>query len=95
MEAQLWQQYGWAGIAAYFFFRDVFPWLRKRLDKSQDSESKIAEAKLTREAAREERMVRAMEDMAKTSRAIEGILSAVNVRLDVIERHLGLSTSVK
>jgi dihydroorotate dehydrogenase len=94
MEGQL-QQYGWIGIAVYFFFRDVWPWLRKRLDKSQDSDANIAEAKLTREAAREERMVRAMEDMAKTSRAIECILSSVNVRLDVIERRLGLDAATK
>jgi dihydroorotate dehydrogenase len=95
MEAQFLQQYGWAGIAVYFLFRDVWPWLKKRLDKSQDSDANIAEAKLTREAAREERMVRAMEDMAKTSRAIECILSSVNVRLDVIERRLGLDAATK
>jgi hypothetical protein len=83
--------YGWAGVALYLFFDKVWPWLRVRFDKSQSTQASTAEAKDAREAAREERMVRAMEDMAKTSRAIETILSAVNVRLDVIERHLGLT----
>lgn len=83
--------YGLIGVTIYLLFRDIVPWAKKRLDKSQDSDAKISEARVTRDAAREERMVRAMEDMARTSRAIESILSAVNVRLDVIERHLGLT----
>lgn len=93
--------WGWAGVVVYIFFREVWPWIRARFDKSADQEAlleaqraeaelKAREARDARDAAREERMVRAMEDMAKSSSGIERILGVVNVRLDVIERHLGL-----
>jgi hypothetical protein len=60
------------------------------MDHKEDSEAAMKEAGMARDAAREERMVKAMENMAESNNAIQTILSAVNVRLEIIERHLGL-----
>jgi hypothetical protein len=90
MEALL-HDYGWAGVFVYITFKEIVPWLRKRLDKTFDDGAAMKESQRAAETAREERSVKAMENMANALLGIKEILSAVNVRLDVIERHLGLA----
>jgi hypothetical protein len=89
---QAWQQYGLLGVIAWMIIKDVWPWLRKRVDKSQDNEAEMRKAELARDAAREERMLRALESMADSSNGILRLLSTVDVRLGIIERHLDLPT---
>jgi hypothetical protein len=86
------REYGWAGVVIYVAIKEIWPWLRKRLDKSMDDGAQAREAQLAREAAREERMVRAMENMDKTSSGILRVLSVMDLRIGLIERHLGLPT---
>jgi hypothetical protein len=84
--------YGWAGVFLYIFVDKILPWLKKRLDKNQDNGSRMQEAQMARDAAREERTIRALENVAEAVNGIKVLVSAVNVRLEVIERYLGLPT---
>lgn len=85
-------RYGLYGVVLYIIVREVIPLIVKYMDRSQVSATKIAELKAVKEAEREERSIRAFEQMVEIVGGIREFMASVNVRLAVIERALGLPT---